>query len=359
MRILKYIFLLIVLGVVALFVFISTQDGKFTVSESKIIPLKKATLFEYVNEFKNWEDFYRLTIDSSSINFTYPEKTSSFGSSFTWKSGLNEGEIKTIYVKDNDSIAMKTKWNGNLADFNITFKDTIGGTKITWNSSGNQNFSDKLISLFYGGIEKQLQTNFRNSLTNLSASLTKEINTYSISIEQIVSVNKKYYLKRKSTSKFDAFNFKLQKEMPLVLRFANDNGVAFSGSPFTIFEEKNREKNLIKYALCLTVREKIYTTPESEFTIDSIMPHQALKVILKGDYSHTAEAWKKGMDYLNKNNFIENNIGKHREVYTKGRLEVNNPSQWITEIYIAVGEKIVEKPKIISQTEPISEELVE
>ena len=359
MRILKYIFLLIILGLLALFVFIATKDGKYSISESRIIALKTATLFEYVNDYKNWKDFFQFKSDSSSMQYTYPSNTSGVGSFFNWENGLNEGEIKTNYLKENDSIALKVNWNGNISESNITFKDTVGGTKISWNCNGKQDFSGKLVSFFNGGIENQLRTNFQKSLAKLAIILTKEINTYTISVDQVVSLNKIYYIKRKSNSKLEDFNLKLRKEIPLILQFVKDNEVASFGSPFAVFETYKQSNPVLKYALGLPLKEKIYTTPESEITVDSIMPHQALKITLKGDYSHTNEAWDKGLEYIKKNNLEINTARNYREVYTKSRTDVNNPSQWITEIYIPVG-KAAEKTTTMPQTSPISnEELVE
>jgi len=358
MRILKYIFLLLILALLALFVFVATKEGKYTISESKIIALKKATLFDYVNEYKNWEDFCQFKNDSSEMVFTYPEKTSGSGSSFRWKNGLQNGELKTIYLKKHDSIAIKMNWNDNHSDFSITFKDTVGGTKVTWNSSGIQDFRGKLFSLFYGGIENQLRTNYQKSLAKLALVLSKEINTYSISIQEVVSVRKSYYIKRKSTSKMIDFHVKLQNEMPLILEFVKDNGVATFGHSFTVFD-LYKSKNNLNYAIGIPIKDKIFTTPESEFTVDSITPHQALKVILNGDYSHINEARDKGMDFLKKNNLIESAIGKYREIYIRSRTDVKNPSQWITEIYIPVIPKTVEKPivRILPESPPVEERL--
>lgn len=353
MRIIKYIFLLIVLGLLALFVFIATKDGKYELSESRMISLKKSTLFDYVNDYKNWEDFFVIKNDSSAVQYNYSKITTGIGSSFNWKNGLDEGEIKTIYLKENDSIAQKVNWFGTNSDANITFKDTIGGTIVKWNCSGNQDFIAKLFSVFYGGIENQLQTNFQKSLNQLDVILTKELNTYSITINEIIDINKIYYIKRKSISKNLDYNLKLKKEIPLLLEFVKENEVPGFGSPFTVFEESINKNDILKYALSLPLKEKIYTTPESEFTIDSIMPHKALKIILKGDYSHRIEAWNKGLAYLKKNNLEENITEKYREVYFKNKTDIKNPSQWITDIYIPISYKKIEKPKVKVQTDSI------
>lgn len=353
MRILKYIFLLIVLGLLALFVYVATKDGKYNISESRTILFKKSTLFDYINDYKNWEDFFVFKSDSNAMKFNYLLNSDDKSIAFNWKSGLNEGEIKSIYIKINDSIAQKATWFGMTSDSNFTFKDTIGGTIVKWNCSGTQDLTGKFISIFYGGIENQLRSNFQESLKKLDAVLTNEINTYNITVEQIEEVNKIYFLKRKSITKNLEFSSKIQQELPIILKFVKENNVPSFGKPFTAFDANVKTNNVVNYAISIPLKEKIYTTQDSEFTIDSLIPHQALKIILKGDYSHRKKAWDKGFEYIQKNNLLENKERKYREVYFISKKDVKNPSKWITEIYIPISPKLIEKPKAKVQNDSI------
>ena len=57
MRILKYIFLLVLLALVGITVYVATQKGNFEVSKSSIVKTSRSTVFDYVNDYKNWETF--------------------------------------------------------------------------------------------------------------------------------------------------------------------------------------------------------------------------------------------------------------------------------------------------------------
>ena len=57
MRILKYIFLLVLLAFIGITVYVTTQNGDFKVSRSSVIKIQKNTLFDYVNDLRNWETF--------------------------------------------------------------------------------------------------------------------------------------------------------------------------------------------------------------------------------------------------------------------------------------------------------------
>ena len=57
MKILKYIFLLLLLSLISFSVFIATQKGNFSIEKSKIIHSSKSNVFNYVNDAENWQDF--------------------------------------------------------------------------------------------------------------------------------------------------------------------------------------------------------------------------------------------------------------------------------------------------------------
>ncbi|RXR32646.1 transcriptional regulator [Flavobacterium piscinae] len=350
MKILKYILLLILLILIAFTVYLSTQNGLFSVTKSKVINIEKSALFQYVNDYQNWESFCGL--DEEELKISYPKSTIGVGGSFSWTGKDGEGSVKTIYLKENDSIAQKVNWNGESGDAYITFKDTIGGTKVTMNSSGELDFMGKLQSLFYGGFEKKLSTDFENKLASLDKVLRKEISTYSIDLNGIVEVLPQIYLKRKGESKVTDFYSVLQKSLPLLHNFVTENNIKTNNQKFVIFDTYDVAKNKTVFSIATPLKEIIYTTPESEFTVDSIPSHQALKIVLKGDYSHSKEAWDKGFDFLKKNNLDQNFDGAFREVYVKNRADVKQPSQWLTEIYIPIKQQTnqVISPSLVNAT---------
>ena len=206
----------------------------------------------------------------------------------------------------------------------------------------------KVESFFSSGFEKKLGSDFENNLIALEKVLSKEISTYSINLDGIVEVSHQKYLKRKGESTISGFYTVLQESLPLLYNFVRENDIKTNKQKFVVFDTYDVEKNKVEFSIATTLKEIIYTTPESEFTVDSIMPHQALKIILKGDYSHSKEAWDKGFDYLKKNNLEQNYNGTFREAYVKNRTDVKQPSQWLTEIYIPVKQQSSKPVNIVS-----------
>ena len=97
MRILKYILLLILLILLAFSVYLSTKEGSFSVTKSKVINIDKSALFQYVNDYQNWESFCGL--DDKEMKINYPKNTIGVGGSFSWSGTDGDVAVKNIYLK--------------------------------------------------------------------------------------------------------------------------------------------------------------------------------------------------------------------------------------------------------------------
>ena len=107
MRILKYIALLLFLFLIGLSVFVSTQKGDYDVTVSKVIKNPRGIVFNYINDYKNWETFCSWIKEDDSYKFTYPGLTMGQGGSCSWTSSSSDGFIKTISAKENESIGSR------------------------------------------------------------------------------------------------------------------------------------------------------------------------------------------------------------------------------------------------------------
>lgn len=339
MRILKYIFLLILLAFVALSVFVATQKGDYDIVRSKIIKSPKSVVFNYVNDYRNWENWGAWKENDSKMTFTYPEKTIGIGGGYSWSGEDGRGTMKTIFIKENDSIAQKMSYNEAPSKVFWSFKDTIGGTKVTWRTTGTMPFMMKIYAVTKGGAEKTIGNMYEKSLQNLDKKLDYEINTYSIKINGIVTKTSSYYLKQTITSKIANLSKNLKIMVPKLLSFFKKNNIPMNGRPFVIYHTFDVVNGITNFSVCVPIKEEIFTSPGSDITGGKLEAFQALKVTLTGDYSHNQEAWDKASEYIYKNNLIRNPAGPSMEIYTTGIEQEKSPSKWITDLYIAIQPK--------------------
>ena len=343
MRILKYLFLLLFLFLIGLSVFVSTQKGDYDVTRSKVIKNPRVIVFNYINDYRNWETFCSWIKNDNTYNFNYPELTMGKGASCSWVSSDTEGNLKTILVKENESISQKMVNNEETSEFFWKFKDTIGGTKVTWRSKGKLDFKSKVAAFFHGGINSVMGDSYEKSLENLNKTLDYEINTYSVKVNGIVSRPGGFYLKQFLHCKQKDVERNIKILVSRMEHFFDKNKMSSNGKPFIIYHKYDRTNDDIGFSVCMPVRDSIHIMPGSDVESGKTASYTTLKTTLVGDYSHTQTAWKKALRYISDNHLERNNSGQIVEVYAVGRNDVKNPSKWVTEIYIPVFPKAVPK----------------
>lgn len=353
MRIIKYLFLLLLLSLVALSIFIATQKGEFTVEKSKIIDSQKSAVFSYANDFKNWKDWNSLAVEDSLINVAYSKNTFGNGSFCSWDGKAGVGELKTIGIVANDSILQTMSFNGNSADVVLSFKDTLGKTKVTWKAKGRMSFFYKVKTIFDGGAKTIFGNIFEKSLTNLDKRLDYEMNAYNVNVNGIVKKLEAFYLAQTFTSTFSNISKNSGIVFSKITAFCNNNNITVSGKPFVIYQTYDTTNKLTKMSICIPIKESIFITEGSEILCDTLKSFEAVKTTLRGDYLHTDKALIKSYDYFEKNNLKADPSFSRLEVYSIGKNEINNPSKWKTEIYFPTKPKVVYAKPV---SKPVSKE---
>jgi effector-binding domain-containing protein len=356
MKILKYLFLLLLLSLVALTVFVATQKGIFSVERSKVINSPKATVYNYINDFRNYEDFESWTAEDPSIKMTFPSKTVGNGASYYWAGEDGKGNAITLKTKDGESIDQKMKYNGTEADINWTFKDTLAGkTKVTWKASGTMSFLFKVYTALNGGSDKVIGTIYEKSLANIDKSLDYETKTFSVDVNGVVKKIETPYIKQTFTSEISKVNKNARVVIPKLIEFSRNNGLSTNGKPFIIYHTYDTATGLAKISICLPTNKEIMTTSGSDISGGTLNGFEAVKTTLKGDYTHLNQAIAKSNAFVNKEKITLDLNWSHLEILTISKLDVKSPSKLMTEIYYPIKPKpipVVKAPVYRSETEP-------
>lgn len=344
MKIVKYIFLLLLLAIIAITVFIATQEGRYDITKERIIQVPKTVLYNYINDYRNWENIGILTNNDSTAVFTHSDNTSGAGAQTSWNLNGAKGQIQTLKVVENDSILQKAVIDNQASDINWAFKDTLGGTKVSVRMAGRLSFTDKAYALLKGGVEEKLEATLNEGLNNLNTFLVHELNTYDVEVKGLVTKTAAFYLGHSGTSTITGFSKKAGEVLPKLLSFIKTNNIATNGAPFTIYKGYDAKKDSVSFTICVPIKEEIITTPGSEFEGGKLEAFTALKTTLKGDYSHLSKAWNAARRHITEKGLQENTTGRYVEVYTRGSRETKKPSGWATDIYIPIGAPAVIPP---------------
>ena len=347
MKILKYLFLLSLLSLVALSVFVATQKGIFTVERSKVVNSPRATVYNYVNDFRNFEDFESWAVEDPTIKMSFSEKTSGNGASFSWEGGEAKGNAITLQAKEGESIHQKMNFDGTEADVNWIFKDTLTGkTKVTWKAKGEMSFWFKIYTVLNGGSDKIIGTMYEKSLANIDKNLNYETKTYAIKVNGLVKKTESFYIKQTFTSEIQKVNKNARVVIPKLIEFSKDNNLFAKGKPFIIYHTYDTRTNLAKISICLPINKEILISPGSDILSGKLNSFDAVKTTLNGDYSHTNEAIAKTTAFINNEKIVPDLSWSHLEILTAGKLDVKSSSKLVTEIYYPVIPKVIPVAKV-------------
>jgi len=352
MRILKYIILLFILALVGITVYVATQRGDFKIIRSSVVQTQRSTVFDYVNDYKNWETFGSWMQKSNGIKFDYPAKTMGSGAKFSWMNGSDQGAITTVFIKENDSISQRVTYNGSSAKVSWKFKDTVGGTKVTLYCKGQMDLMTKITSFFKGGIHSIVGDVYEKSLRNLDKTLKYEMKNYSIKVNGIVQRPSGFCLKQTVTCRIRSVSKNIKIIMPRMIYFFNKNKIAMAGKPFVMYDRYDVANDIATISVCIPVNQQISISSGSDVSSAEITGFTCLKTTLTGDYSHSKEAWTKAQQYAADHGFKQNFAGSYVEVYVKTIDDVKQPSKWITEIYIPVFPKAIQLPTPMATIAP-------
>ena len=95
MKVLKYIFILVLILVIGICIYISTLNGNYDVKQSRTIKAPIEVVFNEVNDYKNWKNWGPWYELDPTIVASFPEVTFGVGASYTWTGADGNGSILT------------------------------------------------------------------------------------------------------------------------------------------------------------------------------------------------------------------------------------------------------------------------
>lgn len=341
MKIAKYLTLLFLLFLLAFVVFVATQPATYHITKQKEIKMNSNIVYEYVNDFSNWGEWQQFNTDED-FSFTTSKNTIGENSFVSWDS---DNKIQTTF-SHKDSIVQSFTDADNKQKLIWKFKKTKKGTIAMVTISGDLTFKEKIYSVLNGGITSYITPQIVASLDKINNYLVNELGTYTIKVHGLVNKPETNFIEQKDSCLVKDFPKKSKLLLKSIKSFIKTNGIETLGKPFVVFYNTPNGK-IIKYAMCVPVRDQILTTPESQIQGNNYESFIAVKTTLTGDYSHMKEAWTKTRNFIYKNKFTEDKASIYIGIYKKSIPEIVEPSKWETEIYIPiVKKKVVPRKKV-------------
>jgi len=124
--------------------------------------------------------------------------------------------------------------------------------------------------------------------------------------------------------------------------YMKQNNITESGNPFVLYNQWDKQNNSAIYSVGIFTPSLVITPAESSILNGMLPVQKVVKTTLKGDYKYMQRAWDKAYQYISDNNLQPSEDQAVFEVYKVSAAQTQNPSLWITEIYIPLIQPEVE-----------------
>ena len=331
-----FLILLIIIGAA---IYFGTKDGTYIIEDSLVIPAPGEVVFQKVNDLRSWESWGPWKKDEN-ITFTYAEKTSGEGASYSWQ-GAKTGSLTTTKVIPNKEIeqdlSMENARGEKKSHVVWNFEEVEGGTKVTWTIQGVHSMLDKAYySIKDINFASEIHQMKKVALAEISEEVTEEMKIYSIHVDGVTSYGGGYYMYTTSVARQNELEEKTKPMMHLVMDFVLNNNLNMAGNPFSIYNEIDDINGTVIFSTGVPVKERVITPEGSPVVCGFMDPVAAVKITLRGNYDHLPEAYVKGREYISLEGLQTDPNAKMFEVYLTDPEEVANPAEWLTEVYIPI-----------------------
>jgi len=347
MKILKYLFFLLLIVIIGGSIYVATLDGDYQAEETMLIDAPRQMLFDEVDDYKNWENWGSWMAEDPSMVISYPEKTSGEGASYSWQGDM-DGKMETTKVIPPKSITQKitfdTPFGASESTVYWKFEENEKGTLVTWGMKGEQSFMEKAYQATQdSSMSQMIKPMFATGLDNLAEVVQKKMKVYTINIDGLTQHSGGYYMYNTTAARFTptALSAKMSEMLPRVHNYMKKNNLQMSGSPFTLYNTIDEENGTVIISAAIPTPNKITPADGNTSVLCGFLEsQQVVKASLKGDYKNLPEAWARVEQYIQQDKNIERKPNAQPfEVYVSDPSESANPANWVTEIYIPVQEK--------------------
>lgn len=342
MKIIKYLFFLFLIVIIAGAIYIATKDGDYHVEETTVVNAPLPVVFNEVNNYTNWESWGPWNYESDDVIIDYNEEIQGEDGGFAWKSDdLGDGYITSSKVLPNKAIEQEVVHNPTFAESRgemyWDFEEVEQGTRVTVGIKGNQSFKEKLAFAFRDKtFKEEFKPRLNKSLENLNLVLQNKMSAYSINVDGQTTHGGGFYMYTTTSTKINQVPDQMQKMLDELRNYMETNNITQQGDPFVLYNSIDEQNNTAIYSTGIFTPSLVITPADSE-VLNGMMPVQrVVKTTLKGDYENLEEVWDRAYQYLEENNLRADEERQPFEVYKTDPETVQNPANWVTEIFIPI-----------------------
>lgn len=339
MKVLKYLFLLLLIAFIGGAVFFSLKDGTYYMTEKKIIPAAPSLIYEQIADFKNWKN-WNQSYKTPEITNTLGDLTTGIDGNYSFTDQNGDHTLTFTDLEPDKTItairATEVNYSSNKSSITMTLNPVENGTELSWNIKGSYDLKNKLINFITGhDLIETLRPQYSESFTNLENYLKVEMKKYNISNPGLVDYGGGYILYKSKAATMENFEREMSIMLAEIKHYVKEEKIAVYGMPMGIYEKIDAANKTILFSAAIPVKDRIIPSSDSSILCTYMEPLRAVKTTLTGHPTHLDEAWQKASLYMSQQGYISG-VQAPFVVYKTDRDLVLNPAAVISEIYLPI-----------------------
>lgn len=335
MKTLKYLILLLVILFITGAVYFSLKDGRYSITEEKIVNAPASLLYEQIADFQNWQN-WNPWLEDPNVSNTMGDITAGIGGNYSFTDEYGKGSMEFTAVAPTESITALMNYDAGITQSEsvVTMKlePAENGTKIIWNIAGEDDLKNKFFNFIFGlDLEKELRPMYKKGLLNLEKIVQDKMNAYSISQPKIIKHSGGFLIYKtykNSSTKDDLMNNNAHESLK---KFMLDNDI----TPYGKAIYHHNANDSLSVSVGYPVQEQIEIPVMSDIKIRFMEPTDAVKISLTGDHKYLADTRKTAYNYATMSG-LELSTAPSFEVYNNQLKEIENPADLKTDVYIPI-----------------------
>lgn len=334
----KKILIGVLVIVVALVIWLATLPAKYDFTRSMEIDADFDVVYENVSNFKRWDLWSPWTILDATNQNKYFGTQGAVGGGYSWEGELTgAGEMEIIELKGKEFIDMDIRftkpWKSE-SDVTMALAAVDSNTvKVTWGMAGKMPF---LMRWMTKSMEGFIGMDYDRGLLMLKElSETGEVIS-SVEYAGIVDFDEINFVGLKHQVSVNEMGVHMENDFKKLLDLHASTGVEMVGEPLSVYYNVDFANDKADFATGIQLKGAADMELQGDFMKDKISGGKALKIIHRGKYEHSGNAWTGGYSYARTKKIKLSKKVAPFELYLTDPNEVPNPKDWVTEIYLPV-----------------------
>lgn len=343
MKLLKYIFLLILIVIIGGAIYVSLINGDYEIEKETDLVTPRALVFKQIEDLDKWENWATLATYSQKESVTRFLGNNTAHINYKIQKDGTEIELTNQDITRNSSIVQTAlaKHQLGTTSFHIhwTLHKKSDTTRVKVHIKAHKNFWAKAMQLIKDKpVQDKINQEVAKSLENLKNKVNEEMAAYAIHVNGVKTTESQNYIFKSISSSnkpeaIQANRFKFMEE----LKSASHINLSMKNIPdFVVFNQIDPVHQNVIISYALPVSSDFEKEENSPFQMGNLPEQFVVKATLKGGYQNLPQLWEAVKVYMMDNQLEKNPDAPPYEVYLTDAKDSENPADWITELYVPI-----------------------